>query len=125
MTDDQSNPRPSSTAATPDHAPKAMPTAPNSNPFARPPEPERSIPEAMAAACHEAYGEWREYLPHGWSIADYEPLRFSPIRDLAICSATTPLRPILPLEEIAAAAETAADAAFIVTSRELSQFEPD
>jgi len=46
MTDDQAIPPTPSTAVTPEHAPKAMPNAPNSDPFPRSPEPEHSIAEA-------------------------------------------------------------------------------
>ena len=82
-------------------------------------------PEAMFEARLRAYGEWREYLPHGLSLADYEPYRFGWLRDLAITSATKPLALVLTPAEATQAAEAAADAAFVGTSRLLSQYEPD
>lgn len=126
MTNEQSkSPTPFNPFAKPGATPVDMRLAPTWHPFDGPPEPGRSIPEALIEARRRAYGEWREYLPHGLSAADYEPYRFGWLRDLAIASATKPLQPALRPDEVADAAQTAADAAFVCASHLLAQYEPD
>ena len=126
MTDDQSKPpTPFNPFAKPGATPIDMRNAPTRHPFEGPPEPARSVPEAMLEVGRRAYGEWREYLPHGLSLADYEPYRSGWLRDRAITSATKPLQTALRPDEVADAAQAAADAAFVCTSRLLSQYEPD
>ena len=99
------------------------PTAPNWDPFKGPPEPERSIPEAELEAIRRAWGEWREFLPHGLSLADYEPYRLGSIRAAAISSATVPLELVLSPDEAAPAAEVATDMAFENVAKLLSTYE--
>jgi hypothetical protein len=103
--------------------------APPGDPFKGPPEPQRTIPEAMIEARLRAYGAWREYLPDGMPRAEYEPFRTgeqtSWLRLLAIASATTPLELVLPSDEVKAAAERAAEEAFDHVADLLSNFEPD
>jgi hypothetical protein len=106
-----------------------MRNPPTWGPFKGPPEPVRSVPEAMFEARLRAYGEWRLYLPHGLPRAKYEPFRngeqTSWLRFLAITSATTPLELVLPSDEVKAEAEQAADEAFDHVADLLSTFEPD
>ena len=67
--------------------------APTSDPFASPPAPARSMPEALLAAYHAAWGDWREYLPHGLSIAAYATCQPDWLFELAVHSAAAPLTP--------------------------------
>lgn len=130
MNHDRSNPMTSPNPFVTPAQPRAdMRNPPTWGPFEGPPEPQRTIPEAMFEARLRAYGEWRLYLPHGLPRAKYEPFRngeqTSWLRFLAITSATTPLELVLPPDEVKAEAEQAADEAFDHVADLLSTFEPD
>ena len=121
MNDDPSHPPPPvNPFARPAVAPIDLTNAPSWHPFEGPPEPVRSISDAQAEAIRRASGEWREYLPHGLSLAQYEPYRSHWLRGLAISSATKPLQAALPPDQVAAAAQTAADEAFVYVAHLLS-----
>lgn len=124
MNDDPSRPPPPiNPFARPGAAPLDITTIPPWHPFEGPSEPKRSTPPLLEAL-RRAYGEWREYLPHGLSLAEYEPYRSNWIRDLAIISATKPLQAVLPPDKVPATAQIA-DEAFVYVARLLSQYEPD
>lgn len=116
-------------SAGPDQPRLEMPKATSGVPFPWSPEPTRTIPEAQLEAIGRASGEWREYLPHGLSIADYEPFRQGNhvpwLHHLAVSSAARPLIPVLPPDAVPAAAQAAADLAFDYVAHLLSQYEPD
>ena len=98
---------------------------PLSNPFMWPPEPTRSMPEALQAAYHLARGEWREYLPHGLSQVAYDALWPDWLFEMAVHAATAPLTPLLPDVHVTAVATSLALAAYYDTCRELAEYEPD
>lgn len=98
---------------------------PTWNPFEGPPELELTLPEATEEAIRRAYGEWREYLPHGLSLSDYGCYRNGWLRELAISSAMKPLIPVLPTDKVTDAARSAADIAFDCVANLLSHYEPD
>ena len=110
---------------TPGQAPADRRDLPTWNPFEGPPEPELALAEATEEAIRRAYGEWREYLPHGLSLTDYGCYRYGWLRELAISSAMKPLIPVLPPEKVTAAAHAAADTAFDCVANLLSHYEPD
>ena len=113
MNDDPSRPLPPvNPFAKPGVAPLDITTLPPWHPFEGPPEPKRATPAPMFEAFRRAYCEWRQYLPHGLSLAEYEPYRSDWICDLAIISATKPLQARLPADKALAAAQIAADEAF-------------
>ena len=99
--------------------------APTTNPFAGPPEPLRTIPEALLEAFHRAYGEWREVLPHGLSVDAYKSREpewlLNVATSAAAASAAAPLAAALPADQVSALATTLAMAAFTACLREVSQ----
>ena len=102
---------------------------PHSNPrsdgFVIPPQPTRTIPEAVQACYQAALGEFMASLPHGipegqYALSDRSNFAFR----LALEAAETCLKPVLPPHLVPETARGVALAAWCDATRQLATYEP-
>lgn len=101
------------------------------NPFTVPPpgtepEPPRTVPEALLRAYRAAWGDFREYLPHGVPVGEFDPTFIhSSVFGMAEDSVRQHLEPVLPTSILSDVVKSIAWAALVDCARHLADYEPN